>query len=46
MPSASQAEDVLLGGILSDPSIYENIMNYINEDILFKQTSKILVLMI
>ena len=42
MPSASQAEDVLLGGILSDPSIYESIMNYINEDILYKQTSKIL----
>jgi len=42
MPSASQAEDVLLGGVLSDSSIYDSVLNYINEDILYKQTSKIL----
>ena len=34
MPSASQAEDVLLGGILSYSSIYDSVLNYINEDIL------------
>ena len=42
MPNASQAEDVLLGGILSNSSIYDSVLNYINEDILYKQTSKML----
>tara|TARA_Y100001963_G_scaffold19104_1_gene24138 strand:+ start:916 stop:2241 length:1326 start_codon:yes stop_codon:yes gene_type:complete len=42
VPVASQAEDVLLGGVISDPHVYESVMNYVNEDILYKQESKIL----
>ena len=42
MPSASQAEDILLGGILSDSSIHDSVIGYINEDILYKKESKIL----
>ena len=42
MPSSSEAEDILLGGILSDSSIYDSVLSYINEDVLYKQTSKIL----
>ena len=42
MPSASEAEDALLGAILEDSSIYDNVVQYINEDILYKQTSKVL----
>ena len=42
VPIASQAEDVLLGGIISDPHVYESVMSYVNEEILYKQESKIL----
>lgn len=42
MPSHSEAEDVLLGAILQDSSIYDSALNYINEEVLYKQTSKIL----
>ena len=42
MPSASEAEDVLLGAILQDSSIYDAVLNYIIEEVLYKQTSKIL----
>ena len=41
MPSASEAEDILLGAIMQDSSIYDAVIGYINEDILFKQESKI-----
>ena len=42
VPIASQAEDVLLGGVISDPHVYESVMSYVNEEILYKQESKIL----
>ena len=42
MPNSSKAESVLLGGILSDPSIYDSVANYINEDVLYENTNKIL----
>ena len=42
MPSASEAEDILLGAIMQDSSIYDAVMGYINEDVLFKQESKII----
>lgn len=42
MPSASVAEDVLLGAILEDASIHDSVLNYINEEVLYKETSKIL----
>ena len=42
MPNSSQAEEVLLGGILSDSSIYHSVTGYINEDVLFEQSSKLL----
>ena len=42
LPSASEAEDVLLGAILQDASIYDSVLNYINEEVLYKETSKIL----
>ena len=41
MPSSSEAEDILLGAIMQDSSIYDAVIGYINEDILFKQESKI-----
>ena len=42
LPSASEAEDVLLGAILQNASIHDSVLNYINEEVLYKQTSKIL----
>ena len=41
IPSASEAEDILLGAIMQDSSIYDSVIGYINEDILFKQESRI-----
>lgn len=42
MPSASEAEDALLGAILEDSSIFNYVLSYINDDILYKNTSKML----
>ena len=42
MPSSAVAEDVLLGAIMYDSSIYNSVIGYINEDVLYKQESKIL----
>ena len=42
MPSSSEAEDILLGAILQDASIHDAVLNYINEEVLYKQTSKVL----
>ena len=42
MPSSSEAEDILLGAIMQDSSIYDSVIGYINEDVLYKQESKIL----
>ena len=42
MPSALEAEDVLLGAILENASIHDSVLGYINEEVLFKQESKIL----
>ena len=42
MPSSAEAEDVLLGAIMYDSSIYNSVIGYINEDVLYKQESKIL----
>ena len=42
VPSASEAEDVLLGAILDNSSIHDSVLHYISEDILYKQESKIL----
>tara|TARA_Y100000310_G_scaffold343430_1_gene451009 strand:+ start:2589 stop:3914 length:1326 start_codon:yes stop_codon:yes gene_type:complete len=42
MPSASEAEDVLLGAILQNASIHDAVLSYINEEVLYKNTSKIL----
>ena len=41
MPSALEAEDILLGAIMQDSSLYDSVIGYINEDVLFKQESKI-----
>ena len=42
MPSSAEAEDILLGAIMYDSSIYNSVIGYINEDVLYKQESKIL----
>ena len=35
MPSSAEAEDVLLGAIMYDSSIYNSVIGYINEDVSF-----------
>jgi len=42
MPSASEAEDALLGAVIEDSSIFNDVLNYINEHTLYKKTSKLL----
>ena len=42
MPSSSEAEDILLGALMQDSSIYDSVVGYINEDVLYKQESKII----
>ena len=36
MPSSSEAEDILLGALMQDSSIYDSVASYINEDVLYK----------
>ncbi len=42
MPSSAEAEDAVIGAVLSDNSIHDSVVGYINEETLFKQTSKVL----
>tara|TARA_Y100000593_G_C4287238_1_gene326198 strand:- start:104 stop:1414 length:1311 start_codon:yes stop_codon:yes gene_type:complete len=42
MPTASEAENILLGAIIENSSIYDKVLPYINSDILHKPQSKLL----
>jgi len=42
MPSSAEAEDAVIGAVLNDNSIHDSVVGYINEETLFKQTSKVL----